>query len=222
MEENECKFDTDNPTEQEQIFINIAECSKDLVKKEDNPGKPKEKASLMQTVEGIDQKPIIGLQLTESKDARKDQKGSIDGAVYTDPNQIVELLEQEKQAKELKAKESLAEVKMPEDGKPLTIYPKLEISAKPKLEPTDDVKKSPKDMAKQVFNMATGAASLLTEATNTLEDLKKKKEDRLEALEQAYTSAQRQAQGALAEASKAVDAANKLAQRSAEKNWRNK
>ncbi|XP_017115325.1 titin [Drosophila elegans] len=216
-EENECKFDTKNPKEQEQIFINIAECSKDLVKKEEDSGKPKEKASLMQTVEGIDQKPIIGLQLTESKEAKKDEKGSIDGTVYTDPNQIVELLEQEKQAKELKAKESLAEVKMPEDGKPVTIYPKLEISAKPKLEPTDDAKNSPKDMAKQVFNMATGAASLLTEATNTLEDLKKKKEDRLEALEQAYTSAQRQAQGALAEASRAVDAAKKLAQRSVEK-----
>ncbi|KAH8348457.1 hypothetical protein KR084_007544 [Drosophila pseudotakahashii] len=227
-EENDCKFDKDNEVDledskkQEQVFINIAKCSEDLAKKEGDKkpgdaGKPKEKASLTQTPQGSDQKPILGMQLTDSKGAKKDQKASIDGAdevgpVYTDPNQLAELLAKEKEKKELK------ETTKPEDDKPVTIYPKLEISAKPKSEDMDGTKnETPKDMAKQVFTMASGAASLLTEATNTLEDLKKKKEERMEALEQAYTSAQRQAQGALAEASKAVEAANKLAQRSAEK-----
>ncbi|XP_016981236.1 proteoglycan 4 isoform X2 [Drosophila rhopaloa] len=203
----ESESGSESSKEQEQIFINIAECSKELARKEEKksgePGKPKEKASLTETVEGTGQKPIIGLHHSESKDAKKDQKGKIEGAsevgpVYTDPKQIVELLEKDKEAKELKEREESAKIQ--EAKKPAD----------------DDIKESPKDMAKQVFNMATGAASLLTEAANTLEDLKKKKEERLEALEQAYTSAQRQAQGALAEASKAVEAANKLAQRAAE------
>ncbi|XP_016967764.3 proteoglycan 4 [Drosophila biarmipes] len=233
--ENDCKFDKDNDgnlensKEQEQVFINIAKCSEDLAKKKEKktgePGKPKEKASLTEIPQGSDQKPILGMQLSSSKDAKKDQKDSIEGAhevgpVYTDPKQLAELLAKEKEKKELKEKIGPAKIEdaiKPEDDKPLTIYPKLEITAKPKTEDVDGAKESPKDMAKQVFSMASGAASLLTEATNTLEDLKKKKEARLEALEQAYTSAQRQAQGALAEASKAVEAANKLAQRSAEK-----
>ncbi|XP_016927981.2 axoneme-associated protein mst101(2) [Drosophila suzukii] len=235
-EEKDCKFDKDNEgnleksQEQEQVFINIAKCSEDLAKKEEEkksgePGKPKEKASLTEITLGSDEKPILGMQLTDSKAAKKDQRARIDGAdevgpVYTDPKQLAELLANEKEKKELKEKEVpviIEDAIKPEDDKPVTIYPKLEISAKPKTEDVDEAKKSPKDMAKQVFSMASGAASLLTEATNTLEDLKKKKEERLEALEQAYTSAQRQAQGALAEASKAVEAANKLAQRSAEK-----
>ncbi|XP_017044822.1 proteoglycan 4 [Drosophila ficusphila] len=215
----------------EQTFINISQCSEELAKKEaeksGDPGKPKEKASLTDINQESSQKPILGMQTTESKDAKMDQKSIIEGAkevgpVYTDPNQLEKLLDKEKEVrekKELKKKESadkVEEIVKPKDDKPVTIYPKLEISTKPKTKVPDDTNNSPTEMAKQVFNMATGAASLLTEATNTLEDLKKKKEDRLEALEQAYTSAQRQAQGALAEASKAVEAANKLAKKSAQ------
>ncbi|XP_033155676.1 protein piccolo [Drosophila mauritiana] len=209
--------------QQDQVFINISECSKNLAKQEEkksgDSGKPKEKASLSEIPQGSDQKPVLGLQITESKDSKKDQKASIEGAkeigpVYTDPNQLAELLVQKKEKPVI-----IEEAQKPEDDKPITIYPKLEISANPKgdqVKQDAETQKSPKDMAKQVFIMASGAATLLTEATNTLEDLKKKKEARLEALEQAYTSAQRQAQGALAEASKAVEAANNLAQRSAE------
>ncbi|XP_039148877.1 nucleolar protein dao-5 isoform X2 [Drosophila simulans] len=209
--------------QQDQVFINISECSKNLAKQEEkksgDSGKPKEKASLSEIPQGSDQKPVLGMQITESKDSKKDQKASIEGAneigpVYTDPNQLAELLVQKKEKPVI-----IEEAQKPEDDKPITIYPKLEISANPKgdqVKQDAETQKSPKDMAKQVFTMASGAATLLTEATNTLEDLKKKKEARLEALEQAYTSAQRQAQGALAEASKAVEAANNLAQRSAE------
>ncbi|EDW91910.1 proteoglycan 4 [Drosophila yakuba] len=214
--------DSGKSKQQEQVFINISECSKDLAKqaekKSGDPGKPKEKASLTEIPIGANQKPVLGMQTSESKDSKRDQKTSIEGAnevgpVYTDPNQLAELLDKKKEQKVI-----IEEAQQPVDDKPITIYPKLEISAKPKgdqVDQGDETKKSPKDMANQVFTMASGAATLLTEATNTLEDMKKKKEARLEALEQAYTSAQRQAEGALAEASKAVEAANNLAQRSA-------
>ncbi|XP_017079445.1 glutamic acid-rich protein [Drosophila eugracilis] len=230
--DKENEGDSENYKNQEQVFINIAKCSEDLAKKDKeksaDPGKPKEKASLPGTVQGSDQKPILGLQLTESKGARKDQKDRIEGAdevghVYTDPNQLAELLAKEKEKKEKELMEKsvpaiIEEVIKPEDGNPVTIYPRLEIPARSKTEEPNNDKtvKSAKDMANQVFSMASGAASLLTDATNTLEDLKKKKEARLEALEQAYISAQRQAEGAQAEATKAVEAANKLALRSAQ------
>ncbi|EDV55746.1 lens epithelium-derived growth factor [Drosophila erecta] len=215
--------DSTKSKQQDQVFINISECSKNLAKQEEkksgDPGKPKEKASLTEIPQGSHQKPVLGMQISESKDSKRDNKASIEGAnevgpVYTDPNQLAELLTKEKEPKVI-----IEEAQKPVDDKPVTIYPKLEISAKPKgdqVDPDDETKKSPKVMAKQVFTMASGAATLLTEATNTLEDMKKKKEARLEALEQAYTSAQRQAEGALAEASKAVEAANNLAQRSAQ------
>ncbi|KAH8366285.1 hypothetical protein KR200_000336 [Drosophila serrata] len=236
--------DSGEPKETEQVYISISECSKEVHKKEQEqkkPGdKPKECASLTEKIEGKDQKLIMGQQVPEFKDQESDEKATMGGIVdvghvYTDPNQIVQLLTQEKEDKEAreatKAKETkeakeakiqtteetcIKDAVKPVDGKPVTIYPRRQISPKARTPGSKEPEKSPKELAKDVHSMAKGAASLLSEASNILEDLKNSKEVRIEVLEQAYINAQRQALGALAEASKAVNAANKLAKRSSE------
>ncbi|KAH8253958.1 hypothetical protein KR032_007852 [Drosophila birchii] len=215
--------DWTKPTETEQVYISLAKCSEDAQKKKEEKksgDKPKECASLTEKIEGKDQKLIIGQNVAKPK---RDGKATIEeiidvGPVYTDPNQIVELLAKEKEAK-MKAMEAarIEKASKPDKAdKPVTIYPRREITGKAKTKFPKETKKTSEELAKDVHSMAKGAASLLSEASNILDDLKKNKEVRLEVLEMAYINAQRQALGALAEASKAVNAANKLAQRSRE------
>ncbi|KAH8308842.1 hypothetical protein KR059_002431 [Drosophila kikkawai] len=227
-EPDPCKPKEDEPKHTEQVYTSPSKCSEDVHKKDQEkqpkkPGdKPKESASLTDKIEGMYQKLIMG-QVAKFKDPMGDEKATISGAVevgpvYKDPNQIVQLLAEKKEAKEAEAKEAsrIEEAVKPADAKPITIYPKREISAKPKTQVPEKTKKSSEELAKDVHSMAQGAASLLSDASNILSDLKKNKEVRIEVLEQAYISAQKQALSGLAEASKAVNAANKLSKRSRE------
>ncbi|KAH8234370.1 hypothetical protein KR038_008571 [Drosophila bunnanda] len=226
--------DSAEPKEPEQVYISISKCSEEVHRKEQEKktdDKPKESASLTEAIEGRNQKMNRGQQVAAFKDPKGDERTTIDGMpevgpVYTDPNQIVQLLaegKKEREAKEArKAKEAqeaklkaagIKEAVKPVDYKPVTIYPRREISPKARAPVPQETNKSPEELAKDVHSMAKGAASLLSEASNILDDLKKNKEVRIEVLEQAYINAQRQALEALAEASKAVNAANKLAKR---------
>ncbi|EDW31850.1 GL11340 [Drosophila persimilis] len=163
-----------------------------------DPCKPQEKASLSPLPEGASSRLKMGLK---------------DMEIFS-PDQSPKEAPQIGDANEADAPAA------PQRLKDSTItYPRLEIVPKskktqPKPQAAEVEKVTSDDAAKRVFDMATDAASLLSDATISEEEAEKLKCHRIETLEAAYRSAHKQANRALVEAFKAVDAARKLAKRS--------
>ncbi|XP_001360448.3 axoneme-associated protein mst101(2) [Drosophila pseudoobscura] len=163
-----------------------------------DPCKPQEKASLNPLPEGPSSRLKMGLK---------------DMEIFS-PDQSPKEAPQIGDANEADAPAA------PQRLKDSTItYPRLEIVPKskktqPKPQAAEVEKVTSDDAAKRVFDMATDAASLLSDATISEEEAEKLKCHRIETLEAAYRSAHKQANRALVEAFKAVDAARKLAKRS--------
>ncbi|XP_034652941.1 nucleolar and coiled-body phosphoprotein 1 [Drosophila subobscura] len=200
-----------------------------------DPCKPQEKASLNQMPEGGSSSQGIGMMGPTGNDIfssdqypkeyKEGTEGATEGAfkqkrIWESDSQNLETGEDKVKESKAKARETDAagDQKVEEDS-PVNVYPRMEITAKAKKTkseppPVEVQKESADDLAKQVFDMATGAASMLNEATISVEEAQKLKSHRIETLEAAYRSAHKQANRALAEAFKAVEAANKLAKRS--------
>lgn len=227
-----------NETKQpEQIYINLAECSKAFEAKKaaeaaknapppkpaappkddkgQDPKKPDTKASLTSDIKGVDQNTVSGSHHQVNESFIKGMTES-----FTDPNPIVELLKpKEKPVEQLKDSNlHLSTASKIADGKPITVYPRLEITPKasrkeipPEIEGDD--KKNANDLTNTVNKIASEATNFWGETPGRLDDLGAKKVARIEALEAAYKSAKEQAHRALAEASKAVTAASKLAKK---------
>ncbi|SPP73454.1 titin [Drosophila guanche] len=193
-----------------------------------DPCKPQEKAALNQLPEGGNSSQGMGMIGTKGTDIfsfdqypkeYKEQKvGATEGAFK--PTRIWESDSQNLETGEDKVKESKAKARESDAaGDPITVYPRMEIAAKAKKTkseppPVEVESVTTDDLAKQVFDMAKDAASMLNEATISVEEAQKLKTNRIETLEAAYLSAHKQANRALAEAFKAVEAAKKLAKRS--------
>ncbi|KAH8269539.1 hypothetical protein KR018_008673 [Drosophila ironensis] len=192
----------------EQTFINIAECSKAQEAKrkaeaeKSAPPKPgkgggkcPEKASLPETIQAENVKePVV--------------KGCVE--ILTDSNQIEDIIKRKEQPPQKQAKDEIVNVKVVEDLGPVTIYPRMEISSKDSKPEDTQASKPDYTQASKPEDTQASKPALMDEAANKVAD----QESRIEALESAYKSAQEQAERALLEASKAVNAANKLAKRS--------
>ncbi|XP_022222082.2 nucleolar protein dao-5 [Drosophila obscura] len=200
-----------------------------------DPCKPQEKASLSQMPDGGNSSQGMwmgqkGIDIMSSDQHPKEPKeppnmGATDVSVKQKSNWYKDTKELEtEEPKDKGAKAKARDAVAPGDPKevqesPITVYPRMEIAAKakkskPEPPPVAVEKETTDDMAKRVFDMATDAASMLSEATISVEEAKKLKSHRIETLEAAYRSAHKQANRALAEAFKAVEAAKKLAKRS--------
>lgn len=235
--------DTDEKEPPEQIYINLAECSKAFEAKKaaqaakdapppkpaappkddkgQDPKKPPTKASLSDDVKGVDQNTISGGTYFQPQECPKQVdetfiKGMTES--FTDPHPIVELLKSKPVEQLTDSKPNLSTTLKMADEKPITVYPRLEISPKaekripPEIE-GDDTKNPNNDLTNTVIKMAPEANPFLGETPVRVDNLEAKKVARIEALEAAYKSAKEQAHRALAEASKAVTAASKLAKR---------